>query len=129
MPLALIVIGLIMVVTGVRNTHAQFAAQLKSDLTGPGNFTYWIAAIGAIGAVGYIERLRPIANMFLALVIIAMLLSNAGFFTKLRGAIDTGPQRTSAAGDPELKSSDTASSGNIGDVTVSDIAKVAMFFV
>jgi len=100
MPFALITIGLIMVVTGVRNTYGDFASQVKSDFTGPGNFTYWVASIGAIGALGYVEALRPFANMFLALVILVMVLKNGGVFDKFKSALDSGPQASASTPTP-----------------------------
>jgi hypothetical protein len=79
-----------MVITGVRNTYGDFASQLKADFTGPGNFTYWVASIGAVGAVGYVDKLRPFANMFMALIIIVMVLKNGGVFDKFRAALASG---------------------------------------
>lgn len=91
MPFALVLIGLIMIVTGARDTYAQFGAQVRSDFTGDGNFLYWIAAIGAIGSLGYINKFRGFSQIFMALIIIAMILANGGFFDKLTQALATGP--------------------------------------
>lgn len=90
MPFALVTVGLLMVITGVRNTYSDFASQLKSDFTGPANFTYWIVAIGVIGSIGYVDRLRAFANMFMALIILAMVLKNGGIFDKFKAALATG---------------------------------------
>ncbi len=97
MQFALVFIGLLMVVTGVRNTHAALAAQLRSDFTGPGNFLYWVAAIGVVGSIGYAQTFRSFANMFLALIIIAMVLANKGFFAQFKSALDTGPTASPTA--------------------------------
>lgn len=139
MPFALVTIGLLMVVTGVKNTYADFGAQLKSDFTGPGNFTYWMLAIGAIGAMGYSTTLRPFANAFAALVILALFLSNRGFFAKLQSAIAAGPTATAArpaptapvvgtTQTPEVVQNQNTSSTS-GDFNVADIAKFAAFVV
>ena len=91
MPFALVFIGLILVVTGVKNTHKQLGAQIISDFTGPNNFFYWFAAIGAVGALGASETFRPLSRAFMALIIIAMVIRNGGFFDQLMKAISAGP--------------------------------------
>jgi hypothetical protein len=87
----LVLSGLIMIVTGAKGTYAQFGNQVASDFTGPGNFTYWLAAIGSVGALGYVDALRTISRMFLALILIAMVLANKGFFNQLTAALKSGP--------------------------------------
>ena len=91
MPFALVFIGLMMIVSGARDTHQAFGAQLTKDFTGPGNFTYWLVALGGLGAIGYIDKIRPLSHAFMALVIISMILSNGGFFAKFTAAIQGGP--------------------------------------
>lgn len=98
MPFLLVFIGLIMIVTGARNTHEAFAKQLQSDFTGPNNFLTWIVAIGAIGALGYIDKLRSFSHYFMALVILSLLLSNGGFFAQFSKALATGPVAATAKG-------------------------------
>lgn len=104
MPFALVVIGLIMIVTGSRNTYAQFGAQVASDFTGPGNFTYWLASLGFVGAVGYIPQLKQLSHIFLALIIIVMVLHNGnpgttggGLFQRIQDFLKTGPTAPQAA--------------------------------
>lgn len=77
MPFALMVVGLLLVVTSARDTHAQLFDQVKADLTGAQNFLVWALAIGLIGALGYIQKLRGFSHAFLALVLLAMFLSNS----------------------------------------------------
>jgi hypothetical protein len=91
MPFALVLIGLVMIVSAAKDTHRAFGAQLLKDFTGPGNFLYWIAAIGAVGALGYIEQLRVFSRYFMALILVAMLLANKGFFGQLQEALAKGP--------------------------------------
>lgn len=98
MPFALVIIGLVMIVTGSRDTYAAFGAQLRRDFTGPGNFTFWLASLGAVGTVGYIPRLKPLSVAFMSLIIVAMLLSNRGFFTKLQEALNHGPVASPRSG-------------------------------
>lgn len=98
MPFALVIIGLLMVVTGARDTHVQFAEQLKTDFTGPPsqNFLWWLAALGLIGSLGYVKPLAPFSKAFLVLVIIVMILAQSkngggGFFGQLQNALQSGP--------------------------------------
>ena len=99
MPFALVTIGLLMIVTGARGTHRCFALELQSDFTGPPNqnFIWWVAAIGGIGAIGYIPALRPVAKWLIALVLIVMVLAQhrnttGGFFGQLVDALKRGPE-------------------------------------
>lgn len=98
MPFALVLIGLIMIVTGAKGTQKEFGRELVSDFTGPGNFTWWIVSIGALGALGYVDKLRTFSRTFMALVIISMILSNRGFFDQFTKAINTGPEKIKASG-------------------------------
>lgn len=98
MPFALLLIGLVLVVSGVKNTLGELATTVKSDFSGEGNFFYWITAIGAVGAVGYIPSARTFSRMFLTLILVAMVLSNRGFFAQFGAAIGsiTAPAPASA---------------------------------
>jgi hypothetical protein len=87
MPFALLIIGAVLLVSGVRNTTGGqngLFALLTSDFTdtGQGSFTHWILAILVIGMIGYIDSLQKLSRMFLVLVIISMVVSNGGFFQK-----------------------------------------------
>jgi hypothetical protein len=97
MPFALILIGLLMVVSGARDTYKELGAELTDDFTGPNNFTYWVLAFGSVGALGYVPQLRNFSRTFMALMIIAMLLANqrgqgGGFFESFMSAIQSGPE-------------------------------------
>lgn len=91
MPFALILIGLLLVITGAKGTQGALVNELREDFTGAGNFTYWVLALGSIGALGYVDSLRTFSRWFMALIIIAMVLSNQGFFQKLTEALAAGP--------------------------------------
>lgn len=95
------IVGLMLIITGAQNTYADFGSQVKSDLTGQNNFTYWIAAIVFIGVLGYVPALNKFSHWFLALILLAMLLSHKGFFAALQAALASGPSA------PNVKGSDT----------------------
>lgn len=132
MPIALIIIGLLLVVTGVKNTYAEFGAQVKSDFVGPGNFTYWVVAISIIGAVGYIKPLQKVANAFLALVLLAFILKNGGVFDKLKQAIEQGPTASPAKAAPDVPSSNSdnaATTGKQSSIGTGDVLAFATEFL
>lgn len=87
MPYALIIAGLVLLVSGVRGTQGQLFSLLKGDITGPHNFEYWIISILVIGALGYIPDLKTLSRAFLVLVIVVLVLSNGGFFQNFNQGI------------------------------------------
>lgn len=91
MPFALAIIGIVLLVAGVRNRQNDLFALVKGDFTGPNNFIFWMVSIFLIGAIGYIPKLKPISTAFLALVIVVLFLKKGtGFFAQLT----TGLQST-----------------------------------
>jgi len=100
MSFALLIIGAFLLIAAIRGTQDQLFSLLKGDFTGANNFVYWFLAILAIGAVGYIPRLKPLSVALLALVIVVLFLkkgsgSNGGFFQQLFSQVSTS---TTAAG-------------------------------
>ncbi len=82
MSFALVIIGLFMLITGVRGTYSDLAGLLKDDFTGENNYFKWVIAMLVVGSLGYFKPIRPVANGILALVIMGLFLSNKGFFAK-----------------------------------------------
>jgi hypothetical protein len=102
MPFALLIVGVFLVIAGVRNTQDVLFDLVKADFIGTDNFIFWFLAIVAIGALGYIPRLKPLSTAFLGLVIVVLFLkegnasgTGGGFFNQFLKAIQ-GTQ--SAAG-------------------------------
>lgn len=90
MPFALITIGLILIVTGARDTYRQFGTMVAADMTGSNGgagFIYFAAAIGGVGALGAIEQLKTFSHVFMALILISLILNNSGVFAKLTQAL------------------------------------------
>ncbi len=114
MAYALIAIGIIMMVTGVQNTYSAMASQLQTDGVA---FSKWMIAFGMIGAAGYVEDLKNLSRMFMALMIIALVLSNSksgvGFFGNLNNAINAGPSGASTSGAPQTPTGAVSSAGAI----------------
>ncbi|MEB2538392.1 MULTISPECIES: hypothetical protein [Bacillati] len=96
MPFALVIIGLLMIITGINNTYSQFGSQLQQDFTGSKSFVVWILALGSVGALGYIKDLRQFSHYFMALILISMILSNKGVFQNFQAALASGPKAPAA---------------------------------
>lgn len=114
MAFVLLIVGLLMIVTGAKGTYADFGKQVASDFVGPGNFTYWVAAMGSVGALGYIDALRTVSRLFLALILIAMVLANKGFFNQLTAALKQGPVAPAGTGAPAANQSTSPGTGADG---------------
>lgn len=113
MPYALVTIGLILFITGARDTFAPLGAQLQSDFTGNRNFVFWIAAIGSVGALGYIRSLQTFSTTFMALIIITLLLAeqkngSTGFFGQFISDLKAGPNCQAASVTPAASSPSTS---------------------
>lgn len=111
MPFVLLIVGVVLVVAGVRNTQSLLLSLLKQDFTGQGSFIPWFVAILAIGAVGYVKPLKPIVTAFLVLLIIVLFLSNGGFFQKFISA--TGIGSTGGISTPSLSIGSSNSSNTL----------------
>ena len=120
MPYALVIIGLLMIITGVLNTYAAFASQLQSDFTGPGNFVFWVIALGSVGALGYVDSLRTFSHYFMALILIALILNNKGVFANFQKAIQSGPIAPTIEGQPQTSLSSASSTSELGSAITSN---------
>lgn len=127
MPFALVIVGILMIVTGVQGTYAQFGNQVAQDFTGPGNFFYWIVAVGIIGAIGYAAPLQGISRLFMALVIIAMVLSDSkkGLFNSLTNALKSGPVQPLPVSGSATAADNSANAQNPGSAMIGSITSAA----
>lgn len=103
MPFALLIVGILVIVSAVRGTTAQLGTLVAGDFTGPGNFVYWMLAIIIIGAVGYIPKVQPLSVAFITLLILVLVLARGnpnsaggGFFQKFVSAIGVGTTQPAA---------------------------------
>lgn len=83
MPIVFGVVGLLLVVSGVRGTTSSLMTVVKADFTPNGGYLRWMLGIGLVGALGYIDELKTISRMFMALVLIGLIWSNKGVFADL----------------------------------------------
>lgn len=90
MAFVFIIVGVILVTAGIRDKQDELWALLQKDFSPAaqqGNnhsFLPWFFAILVIGALGYIEELKPVSRAFLVLVIIVLFLAPNGFWNQFQ---------------------------------------------
>ena len=102
MPLALIVIGAILLLVAVRNTHSELGSLLVEDFTGSEGavgFFVWIGAIAFIGALGWVPGMKTPSRILLAIVIFGIIGSNTGAWQKIKDSIVNPPAAAPAKKD------------------------------
>lgn len=91
MPFVLGIIGVVLLITGVRgtvvNTNPNLVDLVKADLTGTPNYIEWAFAILLIGSLGYIDALKGLSRAFMTLIIIVLIIDNKGFFAELVNSV------------------------------------------
>jgi hypothetical protein len=131
MPFALIIIGVVLLISSARNTLTNQQGTglyqlLASDFTGSDNFIYWAVAILLIGALGYVPKLKPLSVAFMTLVILVLFLKKGtGVFSQLSNALastqTTNPNLTGApppGGYTTNTSTATAGAGVLSDLSI-----------
>lgn len=129
MAFILVLIGLLLVVSAIRGTQAELGSQVVSDFTGPGNFVYWILALGIVGAVGYVGDLQKFSRAFMALLIIVLLLSNKGFFNQFTKSIQTGTAQPAAKPDEQIVTFNGSSAGGLDLASIGHDATDILSFI
>lgn len=89
MGIALLLIGLALVSSGIQNTQGQLGTLIAGDFSGAGSFWYFIAGLFAVGSVGYYQPLQGASRLLLGLIILVLLLNNKGFFAQLQSALNS----------------------------------------
>ena len=93
MPFVFLIFGFVLVSSGIRETSNQLLTLVWNDVHGPHNFFYWILAILAIGALGYVQDLKTFSRALLTLVLIVLVLTESkqdgsgGLFPQLESAV------------------------------------------
>lgn len=105
MPFAFLIVGLVLIITGVKGTSKDLLTLLKGDIQGTNGYLYWLVAILAVGSVGYIPSLKTVSRAFLVLILVALVLkegnpqsAGGGFFAQFTAALKQISQPTSTTG-------------------------------
>ena len=116
MSFALIIIGLFLLISAIKNTQGSLFTLIHGDFTGSNNFIFWLVAILIVGAVGYIERIKPVSNAFLVLIVLALFLKKgAPLFTTFTSSI-ASTQQASASTGSNTQSVSSSTSSIIGNI-------------
>ncbi|MDE2104808.1 MAG: hypothetical protein KGL39_46655 [Patescibacteria group bacterium] len=95
MPILIVIVGLILIVSAIRGTTGDLATNLSADITG--GFVKWLAAIIAIGALGYVPALKEPSRYLIALVaVVVFLTTGKGFLSQFVQQIENPPQPKAA---------------------------------
>lgn len=108
MPIALLIIGILVVIAGVKNNASLLEQTLVSDFSGAGSFWYWIAAVLIVGSFGYYQPAKNVSHLFLVLIVLVFLLSNGGVFEQLQNAVKN-PAPAPANSDQPKEANDNSS--------------------
>jgi hypothetical protein len=94
MPFAFIIVGTVLVISGVRGTSQDLLTLVKGDFIGTNSYLYWVVAILIIGSLGYVSSLKNFSRAFLALVLVALVLkegktsgAGGGFFQQFTNSL------------------------------------------
>lgn len=113
MILIILLIGVLLVVSSVRNTQGALFSALGTDVPA---FIVWAAAIVALGVIGFIPGLKPISRGLLALVLVVIVLHNyKGILAGFQNAFQSNPGASSSG-----------SSSNPGSTTGSSATQVPL---
>lgn len=91
-----LLIGVVLLVSALRDTHGELFGALETDVPG---FAVWGAAVFGVAAIGFIPGLKPVSRGLLALVVTVIFVTNykailAGF----TGLATTDPQQANGVG-------------------------------
>lgn len=90
MPIFILLVGILLVAAGINNKIPDLVQLVKDDFTKAGDvqpFQIWIVAIFVAGSLGYVKAFKGVANAFLVLIMITLIISNRGFFDKFMQAL------------------------------------------
>lgn len=111
-------IGIILIVSAVRNSQGALFSALETDVP---KFVVWGAAILAVGAIGAIPGLKPASRWLLALIIIVLIVNNyqklvAGFqnAVKVAGSQTAAPATTASGASGNSAATGAASVAGTG---------------
>lgn len=122
----ILIVGFLLIASALQNTQSELAALLQRDLLGSQGFLLWLAAVVALGAIGYIPGLERTSRNLILLLLVVVVLRNGGIWANaqaaLQGASQAGPA-PSVANPAQTSAGQAGSSG--GSSGGSDIGNIA----
>jgi len=126
-PVALIVVGLLLAVAGIKNNAAMLGKTIGDDFTGAGSFWYWVVAVIIVGSVGYYSKAETVSRLFLGLIVLVFALTNGGVYSKLVEALQN-PQAAPANSDAQSGDTSGGSPAAAAGNAVAENPLTAMMF-
>ena len=132
MPFVLLIVGAILILTAYRNTYGDLATALETDVPG---FAKWALALAVVGGLGWVPGMQTISRWLLALVIVAIVLSNKNwqtFFTNVQ-TISSLPAASTASAtpaaayvasptNPQITQADVSGTSSTGNINAANVA-------
>jgi hypothetical protein len=80
--------GILLLISGARNSQGTLYSLLEADFTGSNNFFEFLIAIVLLGSLGFIPKLRGVSIALMSLVIVVIFLNDGtGFFSQLKTSL------------------------------------------
>jgi hypothetical protein len=73
MPFVLIIIGVILPITAIKNTQGNLATALETDVPASAK---WVGAMAVVGSLGYVPGMAVVSRWLLGLVLVVIVLGN-----------------------------------------------------
>jgi hypothetical protein len=125
-PFVILIVAIVMIVAALRGQQSNMFTLLRSEFSGTNSFIPCSLAIIVLAVVGNIKPIRPVADGFIVLVFVVMLVAPAntqggGFFAQLNAALRAAPPpsptpapATSSLAAPSLAAPATPTTGSSG---------------
>jgi hypothetical protein len=123
MEIAVILIGLILISSGLKGTEHELGTQLASDLTGTDGFIIWIVALSVLFVIGKIPGFGTPVKWMFALLFAVILVGNPNFFSNLVQAVSDADQ-AGPAPDIAINTGSSQSSSSSGGSSIPIIGNI-----
>ena len=110
MPFVFGIVGILLVVSGVRGQSTTLFKLVKSDFTGQPNYFEWMIAIFLVGSIGYVKELSTISRMFMFIILAGLLYQNKQVFSELGPEEKAQPSTSTGAASSSASNPFTISS-------------------
>lgn len=92
MPILILIVGVMLIAAGLNDRLGDLGELVKEGFSPTdesiSGFHIWIVALFVVGSIGYISGLKPVANAFLVLIVVMLILRNGAFFQNFSSAIE-----------------------------------------
>jgi hypothetical protein len=78
MPFVLLIIGILLLVVVIQDTHKELGALLYGAFSGEQSFLWWILALAGVGSIGFIDDAgaKTFSKYLLFLILVVMIVRN-----------------------------------------------------